>query len=103
MCFCFFPGYKHHAMLILYIFLFILFNTSLHQCETPPCKYDFISFNSSFIENFLSRTNCTTNEECWQDALTYRSAELIEQIFSFSSLSVYIATFQQRHSDEVCV
>ncbi len=92
-------------MHILFVFLFILFTTSLYQCETPSCKYIYIfhSLNSSSIENFLSRTNCTTNEECWQDALTYRSAELIEQLFSFSSLSVYIDTYQQHHSHEVCI
>ncbi|CAF0903369.1 unnamed protein product [Rotaria sp. Silwood1] len=47
------------------------------------------------------RTNCTTSEECWREALVYRSSELIERLFSFSSLSLYIDTFQRRHSHEL--
>jgi hypothetical protein len=58
---------------------------------------------SSQIKNFYLRTNCTVAEECWQEALAYRSSELIEQLFSFSSLSVYVDTYQRHHTNEVCV
>ncbi|CAF4502934.1 unnamed protein product, partial [Rotaria magnacalcarata] len=46
-------------------------------------------------------TNCTNNEECWREALAYRSSELIEQLFSFSSLVVHVDTFQREHSSEL--
>jgi hypothetical protein len=59
----------------------------------------FIYFNS----NILLRTNCTTNEECWRDALAYRSWELIEEFVSFSSLSVHVDAFQREHPSEVCI
>ncbi|CAF3407867.1 unnamed protein product [Rotaria sp. Silwood1] len=68
----------------LLFYLLILFNVSQYQCETASC-----------------RTNCTTSEECWREALVYRSSELIERLFSFSSLSLYIDTFQRRHSHEL--
>jgi hypothetical protein len=55
------------------------------------------------IKNVCLRTNCTTSEECWKESLAYRSSELIEQLFSFSSLSVYVARYQQLHPNEVCV
>ncbi|CAF0776170.1 unnamed protein product [Rotaria sordida] len=71
-------------MNILLVYVFILFNVSQYQCETPSCK-----------------TNCTTIEECWHEALAYRSSELIEQLFSFSSLSVHIDTFQRHHPGEL--
>ncbi|CAF2863916.1 unnamed protein product [Rotaria sp. Silwood2] len=71
-------------MNILLFCLFILLSVSQYKCETPSCK-----------------TNCTTIEECWREALAYRSSELIEQLFSFSSLSVYVDTFQRHHSNEL--
>ena len=53
------------------------------------------------------RTNCSINntrdEKCWHDALNYRSFELIERLFSFSSLSVYVNAYQRYHPDEVCL
>jgi hypothetical protein len=54
----------------------------------------------------IYRTNCSKNgtidDKCWHDALVYRSSELIERIFSFSSLSVYVDAYQRHHSGEVC-
>lgn len=54
----------------------------------------------------IFRTNCskngTVNDECWRDALIYRSSELVERLFSFASLSVYVDSFQRSHPDEVC-
>ena len=56
-----------------------------------------------FSRFLFSRTNCSTDEQCWQDALAYHSAELVEQLFSFSSLAVHMEKFQQSHSSEVRV
>ncbi len=54
----------------------------------------------------IFRTNCSKNgtidDQCWHDALVYRSSELIERIFSFSSLSVYVDAYQRHHPNEVC-
>jgi len=52
---------------------------------------------------FFLRTNCTTNEECWRKSLAYHSSELIEQIFSFSSLAVHVDNYQRSHSNEVFI
>ncbi len=90
-------------MRISFIFLFIYFNISQLQCETPSCKCVLIDFVSLVIQNICLRSDCTTNEECWHDALAYRSSELIEQLFSFSSLSVHVDTYQRHHSSEVRV
>ena len=53
------------------------------------------------------RTNCSTNgtsvdESCWRAALTYRTSELVAQLFSFSSLSVHVDTFRKDHEHQVC-
>jgi hypothetical protein len=64
--------------------------------------YSFISLIVFSIKHFVSRTNCTTFEECWDEALAYRSSELIEQLFSISSLSVHVDTYQRQHFSEVC-
>jgi len=46
----------------------------------------------------IFRTNCSINDEqCWQQALIYRSAELVDRLFQFSSLSVYLNSFQSFH------
>ncbi len=58
---------------------------------------------SSYLKTFYLRTNCTVAEECWHKALAYRSSELIEQLFSFSSLSIHVDTYQRHHTNEVCV
>ncbi|CAF2635991.1 unnamed protein product [Rotaria sp. Silwood2] len=53
----------------------------------------------------IHRTNCSYNgtidDECWRQALLYRSSELIQRIFSFSSLSVYVNRYQRTHSKEL--
>jgi hypothetical protein len=60
----------------------------------------------SFIFIILVRTNCsnngTINDQCWRDALAYRSSEFIGRLFSFSSLSVYVDAYQRYHPSEVC-
>jgi hypothetical protein len=98
----FFVG-NYFPMRISFIFLFIYFNISQLQCETPSCKCVLIHFFSLVIQNICLRSNCTTDEACWRDALAYRSSELIEQLFSFSSLSVHVDTYQRHHSSEVRV
>jgi hypothetical protein len=55
-----------------------------------------------FFFLFIFRTNCTMDDKCWHEALVYRSSELIQQLFSFSSLSVHIDAFQKHHPSEVC-
>ncbi|CAM2718632.1 unnamed protein product [Rotaria socialis] len=72
----------------LVIFLTLFLSISKYQCEYASC-----------------RTNCSTNgtfdDECWRQALTYQSAELVERLFSFSSLSVHVDTFQRKHSSQL--
>ena len=46
--------------------------------------------------------NGTTDDQCWRDALNYRSSELVERLFSFASLSVYVELFREYHPSEVC-
>jgi hypothetical protein len=62
--------------------------------------------NFSLILISIFRTNCSNNgtidNQCWREALKYRSSDLINQLFSFSSLSIYIDTFQQHHPKKVC-
>ncbi|CAF3666983.1 unnamed protein product [Rotaria sp. Silwood1] len=75
-------------MKTIFIYLIILLYISKYCCEYLSC-----------------RTNCSYNgtidNECWRQALNYRSSELIQRIFSFSSLSVYIDSFQRNHSKEL--
>ncbi|CAF3292023.1 unnamed protein product [Rotaria socialis] len=75
-------------MKYLVIFLTLFLSISKYQCEYASC-----------------RTNCSTNgtfdDECWRQALTYQSAELVERLFSFSSLSVHVDTFQRKHSSQL--
>ncbi len=42
------------------------------------------------------------DDKCWHEALIYRSSELIQQLFSFSSLSVHVDAYQRHHPNEVC-
>ncbi|CAF3346864.1 unnamed protein product [Rotaria socialis] len=69
---------------IVVVCLFALLSASRYPCLATSCK-----------------TNCTNNEECWREALAYRSSELIKQLFSFSSLAVHVDTFQREHSSEL--
>ncbi|CAF2031588.1 unnamed protein product [Rotaria magnacalcarata] len=75
-------------MKYLAIFLTQFLFISKYQCEYASC-----------------RTNCSTNgkfdSECWRQALTYQSAELVERLFSFSSLSVHVDAFQRHHSSQL--
>jgi hypothetical protein len=56
-------------------------------------------------EQLSCRTNCSNNgtadEQCWREALTYRSSELVDQLFSFGSLSVYVNSFKYHHENEI--
>ncbi|CAF1290126.1 unnamed protein product [Rotaria sordida] len=77
------------SMQTFIIFLIIFLHISKYCCEYSSC-----------------RTNCSHNgtdddNECWRQALVYRSSELIQRVFSFSSLSVYVDTFQRHHSKEL--
>ena len=47
------------------------------------------------------RTSCSADSACWRTALAYRSSQLVEQLFSFSSLAVRLRTVQEDHSDQV--
>ncbi|CAF1357496.1 unnamed protein product [Adineta steineri] len=75
------------SMKTFIIFCIIVFNISQYKFESLPC-----------------RTNCSNNgtidNECWREALAYRSSELIKQMFSFASLSVHVDTFQRYHPHE---
>lgn len=46
--------------------------------------------------------NGTIDDQCWRDALIYRSSEIVERLFSFASLSVYVEAFRGYHPNEVC-
>lgn len=71
-------------MYTFFIFLIVILNIFKIQCQQVSCK-----------------TNCSINgtndEQCWQQALIYRSSELIERLFQYSSLSVYLNSYKQFH------
>jgi len=77
-------------------FTISMWNSTMQVCTNS------ISY-SSHLKTFYLRTNCTVAEKCWHEALAYRSSELIEQLFSFSSLSIHVDTYQRHHTNEVCV
>lgn len=55
----------------------------------------------------IHRTNCSVNgtsdNDCWRQSLAYRSADLVQRLFSFSSLAVHVDTYQRKHPREVCL
>jgi hypothetical protein len=64
------------------------------------------TYSSSLISMVISRTNCSSNgtmdDQCWREALIYRSSELVDRLFSFGSLSIYVNSFKHYHENEVC-
>ncbi|CAF0770180.1 unnamed protein product [Adineta ricciae] len=70
-------------MKLFYALLIFLLNISQYQFQSLPC-----------------RTNCS-DDQCWREALTYRSSELVEQLFSFGSLTIHVDTFLREHPDEL--
>ncbi|CAF1564391.1 unnamed protein product [Adineta ricciae] len=70
-------------MKLFYSLLIFLLRISQYQFQSLSC-----------------RTNCS-DDQCWREALTYRSSELVEQLFSFGSLTVHVDTFLRKHPDEL--
>ncbi len=93
-------------MRLFSIILIIFFHPSKTHSEQLSCRFDMDIANSSLISMVICRTNCSNNgtadEQCWREALTYRSSELVDQLFSFGSLSVYVNSFKYYHENEVC-
>ena len=91
---------------IFYLFFSLLYalfrDIGVKQRYVGLC-YRMYSFSSRLyhIRLVIFRTNCSTDHQCWLDALTYHSSELAHQIFSFGSLAVYVDTFQRNHESEV--
>lgn len=92
---------------IFYLFFSLLYTLSrdigVKQQYVGLCYRMFpFSYRLYEIHVVIFRTNCSTDHQCWQDALTYHSSELVHQLFSFGSLAVYVDTFQRNHESEVC-
>ncbi|UJR22286.1 hypothetical protein I4U23_025344 [Adineta vaga] len=64
----------------------------------------FLNISQYQFQSLSCRTNCTqdgiVDDQCWREALMYRSSELVEQLFSFGSLTVHVDTFRREHPNE---